>query len=131
MRLAAAIKRYEKESNPHKRRLIAFDIARYLHDSNKVSREWLLRYAVDRLDGYDTHLSPFKSHLMVGAWMCCASCQEIEGKKFTLDEARNSMPLPQHNCQREVNKAGFAICLCDWEIDMHSVREARSLTLKT
>lgn len=124
-RLAAAIRLYDLERDPQKRRLIASTIAIALHGANKDPRDWLRRHAADRLAQWDTPNSLFRRFLKLGAWGCCANCQVIDGKKFDLDGARASKLLPQPGCTHRVNDGGFASCVCDWEIDMESLRAAR------
>jgi hypothetical protein len=119
------MKRYEKAKTHQERRQIAADIALALHDSNKDPADWWRKHAANHLAQFDTPNSLFKNYLMIGAWACCDACKAIDGKKFTLKEAQASQLLPQPGCTHRVNKAGFASCSCDWEIDMDSYRAAR------
>jgi hypothetical protein len=125
MNIVAATRRYDRTTDPQKRRLIALDVAIALHDANKDPTEWLRRYAADRLAQFDTPNNLFKNHLQVGGWPCCEACKAIDGKSFVLESARASLLLPQPCCTYRVNKAGFACCSCDWEIDMDSLKTAR------
>jgi hypothetical protein len=125
MNISAAIRRYQKNKMPQKRRLIAMDIAIALHGANKDPSDWWRQHALDRIAQYDGPDSLFKNYLMVGAWACCKACQAIDGQRHTVQSARASMALPQQCCTRDINSAGFAACSCDWEIDLDALKAAR------
>jgi hypothetical protein len=47
----------------------------------------------------------------------CPECQKMDGKKYTIEEALEKMPLPNKNCSTIMEKGTYPFCRCMWVPD--------------
>jgi hypothetical protein len=112
----------ETASNNHERKMINFQMARFmweekrdcLHVSREAARIELYGYKEAAEAGW-LDRSNLQLKISTAGAASCPACQALDGSLFTYDEALRVMPLPVPDCTNEKD-AGHprGWCRCTW-----------------
>lgn len=98
----------ERASSWHERKMIYFQMARFLWEENKncleVQRQAVrMELAAWKESADRGYLDPRRARLMVitAGEASCPECRALEGRLFSFDEAESTMPVPVASCTNE------------------------------
>lgn len=99
-------------------RMIYYSMAIFLNEEGKDFSNALQAAAKMRLMEYK-HSGFVKNVTISSGGGGCESCAKLDGKKFSVDEALRSMPIPNKNCTFVLHdgRKGFCRCMYLAEID--------------
>lgn len=124
LRISTAIAKYDESKNWSEKRIIASTVAFCAHSDNLNPRHWELEATICELNQIES-MPSWHQYLFVSNGSSQPHCKALEGRRFTLSQAREEMPIPAHRCTNDRNAAGFARCQCTWMIDLEEARSNR------
>jgi len=110
--------KYAKSEEFHAMKMLYLKLALYEMRNNRVFFHLLQQVSKMQLLGYKKEILFFRASLngdfneiveiSVAHNSCCENCEQLAGKRYTIDEAREKMPIPLSSCTHE---NGFCRCI--------------------
>lgn len=87
-----------------------YDMALFLNENNKECFHILQLAIKMELKGYQKQ--EFVTHVGISSSRGCPSCEKLDGKEMTIEEALETMPIPNKDCTFHLydEKRGFCRC---------------------
>ncbi len=95
-------------------RMIYYSTALFLNSEGKDYSELLRQSAKMRLLSYKKEGFVEKVGISTGGEGLCSACSKLDGKKLSIDEALEKMPLPFNGCTNSIENGKQGFCMCDW-----------------